>query len=87
MQNIPDTPGRAQHIHAEAEVGAAAAAVGAARARPAPPEHLPAVRVRERQAVPRAAARRLRGARGQPHLPMMVLCDTLNGCYVDDGLV
>lgn len=60
--SVPDKTGRSEHIHAQVEVGTTPAPVGA-HPRPASSEYLPAVCVRQRQAVPGATSRSLRGQR------------------------
>lgn len=80
---IPDSSRRTQYIYAKVKIGVTTTAVRA-HARSSPPEHLPAVRMRERQAVPRPAARRLRSTRREPYMPMMNLyCDPVTLLFID----
>lgn len=79
-----DSPRRTQYIYAKVKISAATAAVSSAHARPSPSEHIPAVRMRQWQAVPRAATRRLCRKGREPYLPMMNLyCDPVTLLFID----
>lgn len=79
-----DPPRRTQYIHAKTKIRVAAATISSAHARPPPPEHLPALRMRERQVVPCTAPRRLRRQRGESYMPMMNLyCDPVTLWFID----